>query len=301
MIEYGKAICYSGYRKGQCPDGKMPSKEQIREDLEILLADGYRYLRMYDPNEHARMVLETIRENKMPLQCIIGVDNYAEVNNPTCPDEKQEKSEQELKMNAERNDREVEKLIAMVKEFPEEIFAVSIGNENTPSWGKRIVPVERLMMHAKRFKETIDKPVTFCEGVLEWKSLQKLAELMDFISIHSYPLHYGNTIDEALEVNKKQYAEISALYPDKQVIFTELGWATKARDELKKSSSSEENQTRYIKEVTEWFEEDKIIGFIFEAFDESWKGEAEDSCECNWGLYYESRQPKPVIASLKSK
>lgn len=206
MIEYGKAICYSGYRKGQCPDGKMPSKEQIREDLEILLADGYRYLRMYDPNEHAR-----------------------------------------------------------------------------------------------RFKEAIDKPVTFCEGVLEWKSLQKLAELMDFISIHSYPLHYGNTIDEALEVNKKQYAEISALYPDKQVIFTELGWATKARDELKKSSSSEENQTRYIKEVTEWFEEDKIIGFIFEAFDESWKGEAEDSCECNWGLYYESRQPKPVIASLKSK
>lgn len=163
MIEYGKAICYSGYRKGQCPD------------------------------------------------------------------EKQEKSEQELKMNAERNDREVEKLIAMVKEFPEEIFAVSIGNENTPSWGKRIVPVERLMMHAKRFKEAIDKPVTFCEGVLEWKSLQKLAELMDFISIHSYPLHYGNTIDE------------------------------------------------------------------------SWKGEAEDSCECNWGLYYESRQPKPVIASLKSK
>ena len=68
MIEYGKAICYSGYREGQCPDGAMPSKSQIKEDMEILVADGYAYIRMYDPNEHARMVLETIRENKMPLQ-----------------------------------------------------------------------------------------------------------------------------------------------------------------------------------------------------------------------------------------
>ena len=44
-LEYGKAICYSGYREGQSPDGVMPTKAEIKEDLEILAADGYRYIR----------------------------------------------------------------------------------------------------------------------------------------------------------------------------------------------------------------------------------------------------------------
>ena len=76
-MEYGKAICYSGYREGQCPGGEIPSKEQIREDLKILAADGYTYIRMYDPNEHARRVLEIIREEKLPMKCLIGVDNFS--------------------------------------------------------------------------------------------------------------------------------------------------------------------------------------------------------------------------------
>lgn len=293
-LEYGKAICYSGYREGQCPDGEIPSKEQVKEDIGILAADGYRYIRMYDPNEHARRVLETIHEEHLPIRCLIGVDNYSEVNNPDCPWEKQEKSEEELAANAARNDAEVEKLIALVKEYPDEIFAVSVGNENTPDWGGRIVPVDRLIAHARRFKEALDKPVTFCEGAYEWKRLQELAKEVDFISIHSYPLHYGDRIEDALAVNKKQFAEIRELYPDKLVIFTELGWATKARDDHKKDRASEENQKRYIEEVNAWFEEEKIIGFLFEAFDEPWKGEDEASCERNWGLYYVDRTPKPA-------
>ena len=291
-IEYGKAICYSGYREGQSPMGEVPSIEQIEEDMNILVADGYRYIRMYDPNEHARRTLEVIRKNNLPIKCMIGVDNFTEVNNPNCPWDHRERPAEELAANAARNDAEVEKLIELVKEYPDEIFAVSVGNENTPSWGARIVKEERLIAHAKRFKEALDKPVTFCEGILEWKSLQELAKVVDFISAHCYPLHYGNTIDEALDVTQTQFAEICALYPDKQVIFTELGWSSNARDEQKVGKATEENQTRYLKEITEWFEEEKIIGFIFEAFDEPWKGEDVASCERNWGLYYVDRTPK---------
>ena len=36
-IDFGNAICYSGYRKGQSPvDGTYPSYEQVVEDLKIL-------------------------------------------------------------------------------------------------------------------------------------------------------------------------------------------------------------------------------------------------------------------------
>ena len=35
-IEAGKAICYSGFREGQQPGGKVPTYEEIKEDLLIL-------------------------------------------------------------------------------------------------------------------------------------------------------------------------------------------------------------------------------------------------------------------------
>lgn len=297
-LEYGKAICYSGYRAGQSPEGVIPGKVQIKEDLEILLGDGYRYIRMYDLNEHARRVLELIREEQLPMQCIIGVDHHSEVSNPNCPWDKQNIPADVLAANAVRNDAEVEKLIAMVKEFPEEIFAVSVGNENTPDWGARIVSEERLIRHAKRMKEVLDKPVTFCEGAPEWLKLSALAKELDFISVHSYPLHCGVKIEDALEMNRQHYAQVCEMNPGKQIVFTEIGWSTKARDDLKKDNASEENQKRYIEEVTKWLEKEQIIGFLFEAFDEPWKGEDEQSCERNWGLYYVDRTPKPAAVKL---
>lgn len=294
-MEYGKAICYSGYREGQNPGGEIPTKEQIKEDLEILAAEGYRYIRMYDPNDHAKRALEVIRENKLPMQCLIGVDNFPEVNNPNCPWDHTVHSEEELLANRKRNDAEVECLIALVKEYPNEVIAVSVGNENTPDWGGRIVPEARLVEHVKRFHEALEKPVTFCEGAGDWLRLKALAAEVDFLGIHSYPLHYGLPVEEALEANKKDYAKVREAYPDKFIVFTELGWSTKARDDRKKGNASEENQVRYIREIEQWFEEERIIGFIFEAFDEPWKGEAVESCERNWGLFDVNRKPKPVL------
>lgn len=295
MLEYGKAICYSGYREGQRPGGEIPSKEQIAEDLQLLVKTGYRYIRMYDPNEHAGRALEVIREEKLPLRCLIGVDNFAEVNNPDCPWDKTVYTEEQLAANRNRNDAEVEKLIALVKKFPEEVAAVSVGNENTPDWGARIVPEQRLVQHAKRLKEALQKPVTFCEGASDWLRLTALAKEVDFLGIHSYPLHYGTDIGNALTVNRQDFARVSEAYPDKIVVFTELGWSTKARDDHKKDRANAENQIRYIREIEDWFEKEKIIGFVFEAFDEPWKGETPESCERNWGLFYENRTPKPVL------
>lgn len=291
ILEYGKAICYSGYRLGQSPSTAVPTPEQIAEDLEILVNDGYRYLRMYDPNQHARLVLETIRAKNLPLKCMIGMDSFPEISNPNCPWDKQNFPEEILQQNRERNDGELDKLIAMVKEFDEEVLAVSVGNENTPSWGARLVPPERLLSHAKKLKEALNKPVTFCEGAFEWAHLQELGDYLDFISIHSYPYHYGDKIEDALAVNKRQYAEIKAQFPEKQVIFTEVGWSTNTTDNAE-NRSSVENQKRYITELNEWIEQAQVIAFLFEAFDEPWKGRSSVASECNWGLYTVDRKKK---------
>ena len=291
-LEFGKAICYSGYRKGQSPSTISPTKEQIEEDIMILHNDGYKYLRMYDPNEHARRVLEVIHEKRLPMKCMIGIDSKPEVNNPDCPFEKQSYTEEQLKAHIVRNDEELEKLILLVKEFPDEVAAVSVGNENTPLWGAHMVSEDRLIRHAKRLKEALDKPVTFCEGLGEWKLLKKLPLYMDIISIHTYPYHIGTPVSEALSVNKQHLLEAKELFKDKQVVITELGWSSSTSSVEKINRATLENERRYINDIKSWVDESKEIVFIFEAFDELWKGEHANSSECNFGLYNEQRKRK---------
>ncbi len=55
-LDYGNAICYSGYREGQYPGGTYPSYEEIKEDL-LILAKNWQYLRLYDCTPHAETVL----------------------------------------------------------------------------------------------------------------------------------------------------------------------------------------------------------------------------------------------------
>ena len=46
-FQYGRAICYSGFREGQHPGGHYPTYEQIKEDL-LILHKHWKYLRLYD-------------------------------------------------------------------------------------------------------------------------------------------------------------------------------------------------------------------------------------------------------------
>lgn len=292
QLLFEKAICYSGYRQGQSPKTVVPSIEEIREDLHIIANDGYKYIRMYDPNLHARRALEVIKEDNLPIKCMIGIDSDPEVNNPDCPFEDQHFTDEELAAHIARNDSELVKLVELVKEFDEQVLAVSIGNENTPVWGAHMVSEERLISHADYLHEHLNKPVTFCEGTFEWPNLTKLAEHLDFISVHSYPLHYGNTVDEAVALNKEHFANAKRLFPDKQVIFTEVGWTTMGNSQMVPGQACVENQQRYITELNQWLEEEQIIAFLFEAFDEPWKGSTPQKSECNWGLYKLDRTKK---------
>lgn len=299
MFEWGRAICYSGYREGQSPITCVyPTYEQIKEDLEILNQLGFKYIRMYDPVSYAEMTCQVIKDCGFDMKMMLGPGVQSEVNNPGCPWLKTNYSDEELRKRAEWNDSRIEDLIRIANKYPDVINAVSVGNENTPSWGANNVPVERLIAFAKRLKAGTGKPVTFNEGAFEWPNIPELAEHMDIISVHSYPLWYGNTVEEALEVNKTWYQKIKERYPDKPVLFSEVGWATDCVDfsQMKEGQANEENQKKYYEEFWEWADREKIIAYMFEAFDEPWKGgNNPNEAEKNWGIFREDRTPKLVM------
>ena len=70
-ITPGKAICYSGFREGQKPGGITPSYEEIKEDL-LILHKHWKYLRLYDCDQHAEIVLEVIQKEKLDFKIMLG-------------------------------------------------------------------------------------------------------------------------------------------------------------------------------------------------------------------------------------
>lgn len=296
---YGKSICYSGYRRNQSPrENVFPDKSEIEQDLTTLADMGFRYIRMYDPNEHARRVLQVITEKDLPLKCMIGIDPVAEYNNPGCAWATMY-TEAQLKENCSRNDAELRKLIDLANEYPKQIIAVSVGNENRPSWGSDLVTEKRLVSWVNILRENVSQMITYNEGAPEWPGNPELARAVDFISIHSYPVWNRVDRDKAVEFNRADRDKVQRLYPEKQVIFTECGWPTRCNDAMDRTQVSEDMQCAYLRDLVEWTEHEKIPVFLFEAFDEPWKGSSnEEEPEKHWGIFYEDRTPKKAVSVL---
>jgi exo-beta-1,3-glucanase (GH17 family) len=296
-IKPGLAICYSGFREGQEPGGEHPSYEQIKEDL-LILEKNWQYLRLYDCDQHAETVLEVIKKEKLNLKVMLGVYIVAEMNNYGCPWGGGVYSEEELIFNKSRNSLQVNKLIELANTYQDIIFSLSAGNEACVDWTDHYVPVDRVINFVKTIKASTIQPVTFCENYMPWlNKLKPLAEIVDFISIHTYPVWEYKNIHEALEYTKDNYNAVAELYPNKAVVITEAGWATNSNGRgIDPHNVSEEYQAIYYNDLINWNLEANILTFVFEAFDEPWKGSPDLlEPEKHWGLFYVDRTPKLVL------
>lgn len=294
---HGNAICYSGYREGQSPQaGIYPSYAEISEDLNIL-ANNWKFLRLYDCSPHAETVLEVIRRERLDFKVMLGLDMAAEMSNWNCP-WGAEYSEEILSANRQANSRQVDKLIALSSDYSDIVSSVSVGNEATVEWTDHMVPVESLLAYVRRIKHAINQPVTFCENYVPWTSkLEPLAAELDFISVHTYPAWEYRSIDDALEYTMQNYHDVVNHYPGKPVVITEAGWTTASNGRgLDSHNASEELQAIYYEQLLEWTTKEEILTFVFEAFDEPWKGSPDPlDPEKHWGLFTVDRTPKLVM------
>ena len=298
-ITPGNAICYSGFREGQNPGGIYPSYEEIKEDL-LILHNHWKYLRLYDCDQHTDIVLEVIEKENLNFKVMLGAYIVAEANNYGCPWEGSY-SEEQLEENKSINLKQIKKLIRTANNYPDIIFSLSAGNEACVDWTDHYVPVENVIRYVRMIKKEARQPVTFCENYLPW--LDKLKELVnevDFISIHTYPVWEYKNIHEAMEYTKQNYFSVADTYPNIPVVITEAGWTTYSNGRgICPSNVSEEYQSMYYNDLVNWSNEEGILTFVFEAFDESWKGSNETlEPEKHWGLFKVDRTPKFVMKEL---
>ena len=299
----GNAICYSGYRHGQSPDQQSyPSLDEIREDL-LILQENWRYLRLYDCSTHAQRVLQVIREDELDFKVMLGAYLGPEMNNFGCP-WGGTYTEDQLEASTLANSEEQERLVQLAREYQDIVFSVAVGNEATVDWTDHFVPVNHMIDYVRRVKRGISQPVTFCENYVPWQhKLRDLVAEVDFISVHTYPVWEYKHVHEALAYTKDNVESVARLYPGKPIVITEAGWATNSNGRgIQPHNSSQELQAIYYQDLMDWSRESGIMIFVFEAFDEPWKGSPDPmEPEKHWGLFTVDRQPKRVMQSVYAR
>jgi len=301
-IPLGLAVCYSGYREGQKPGDSYPSYEQVKEDL-LIVQKQWNYIRLYSCDQHSNTVLEVIQNEKLNLRVMLGAFIEAEVNNPNCPWGGSYNNLQ-LAQNIENNLFQMNKLIELANEYPNIIFSLSVGNEACVDWTDHLVPVESVIKYVEMVKSSTSQPVTFCENYVPWlDKLEPLVDIIDFISIHTYPVWEYKTIDEGMQYTIQNYNAVANKYPNKLVVITEAGWATRSNGlGIPTENVNPETQKIYYRALNNWSKSDSILTFVFEAFDEPWKGsEDPNEPEKHWGLFTVDRKPKLAMMPVSYK
>lgn len=296
------ALSYSGFRKGQHPDrgdgAKNPSEAQIIEDLNILLKEGFKLVRMYDCDTNTQMTLEVIKKHDLPMKVLLGIWLDAEISNhdgcgwltKPIPDSK-------LAKNRINNEIEVHTSIELANKYKDIVVAVNVGNEALVSWNDHMMSEKRVIQLVREVKANIQQPVTVAETHYWWRDYgANLAKELDFLGVHIYPLWEGKGIEKGMSFTIEGIEKVMQALPDKSIAIMEAGWATRANEFGDRAS--EANQKLYYDGLKKWSKDNNITVFFFEAFDEPWKGNENvpDAAEKNWGIYFEDRSPKLVLS-----
>jgi len=287
----GNAISYGCYRKGQAPGDNGPTKEQILEDLNIL-SEYWNLVRVYNADDDAQRILEVIRENNLPIKMMLGIWLENEIKHP------EKKNE---------NIQNVLRSIQIANRYKDIVIAVNVGNEAQVFWSWHKMNIVNQIRYIRAVRNNVSAPVTVADDYNFWNKPEgkQVADELDFIVTHIYPLWNGKTLYTAIPWMDSTYKDLQKRYPEKQIVLGETGWATTYNTEKKgdgeqgsliKGEVGLTAQEKYLIKHNEWVNKNKVTTFLFEAFDEPWKGGGENSgpneIEKHWGVFDENRTPK---------
>ncbi len=284
----GNGISYGAYRDGESP-GDLTSKANILEDLRII-AERWNLIRLYGSGRQARNILEVIRDNGLPIRVMQGAWLSAH-------------------QTPAENREQVEGAIELANRFADIVVAVNVGNEIFVDWSwHRMSDMDEVIGYIREVRAGIGQPVTVADDYNFWNKQRayRIAAEIDFIGLHAYAFWNDKTIDEAMSWTRSIYRDIQRRHPQHPIAYTETGWPTSrvygdgSYEGGLTGVAGEDQQKTFFEQYDNWVENERVVSFYFEAFDEKWKGGFDganpmDKAEKHWGLYYSDRRPKKAL------
>lgn len=292
----GSGVSFSPFRDGQSPDGAKPSDAQILADLRLVVR-YWNLIRMYDSSGVTERTVQLIREHQLPIRMIVG----AWLETTDTPERQR------------RNREELDSVVRLANTYPDVVIAVAIGNEACVNWSGHRTEPANIARWAREVRAAVKQPVTSADDYNFWNKPEShgVAAELDFIILHGYALWNGRPLAEGMSWLAEQYDAAVRFHAGIPVIIGETGWATsndpsrsKLGEEgaLMKAEASVAAQESYLRQHYRWVNERRVPTFLFEAFDENWKGGGEQTpariAEKHWGVFDSQRRPKASFEAI---
>ena len=333
------AMSYGGYRYAD--HNIEPTLDELKEDMKLLSAMGVKMLRTYKVHKpQAANLLQAISELKEvdpKFEMYVMLGAWIDCKNAWTD------KEPDHNFESEANKPQIEETIRLANKYPNIVKVIAVGNEAMVKWAASyyVQPavilkwVNHLQELKKEGKLSKDLWITSSDNFASWggggdeyhvEDLNKLIKAVDFISMHTYPMHdthyqpefwqkpfAGDFMTDLEKIdasmlrakeyamtqyqNVKMYMESQGV--NKPIHIGETGWASfsdghygaygsKACDEYK--------EALYYKHMRDWTNEAGMSCFYFEGFDEPWKGgENSGNSEKHFGLFKVDGRAKYVL------
>lgn len=262
-------LCFSPFREGQNPEtGMFPTVVHIQEDISILHGMT-QAVRTYG-NDNVLYDIPEICKNA-GVECYVG---------------------SWISDDAQWNQSVVDDLVTVTDSNYVTTKALLVGNEYL-LW-RSFSSETTLISLINQVKAAVDVPVSTAETYNIWLDHPNLTAAADFIGAHIHPYWEGIVIDNAAQHVIDKYNLLKQTYPTKDVVILEVGWPSEG-PAYGGAVPSAVNQERFIREFIYLAKQNDIKYFLFEAFDEPWKGKYSE-VEKHWGLWDKDRVLKPVLS-----
>lgn len=197
------AICYGGYR-GTTRD-TIPSLIQVKDDLKLMSAMGIKILRTYNTRfteiDTILKAISHLKEEQPNFEMYVMLGVWIDCKNAWSLAEPKHEEE-----NVEANTLEIEKAVALAKQYPDIIKIISVGNEAMVKWATSYFVVPSIILkwvnHLQTLKTKGALPkelwITSSDNFASWgggdssyhtNDLKRLYAAVDYVSIHTYPMH----------------------------------------------------------------------------------------------------------------
>ncbi len=336
------AISYGGYRKSS--RDFQPTIEELKEDMRILHAMNIRVLRTYNVQlAHTSNILKAIRELKKEdsnFEMYLMLGAWMDCLNAW--------TDRPVNHNVEsaQNAEEINRAVALANQYPDIVKIIAVGNEAMVKWATSYFVQPNVILkwvsHLQALKQTGKLPkdiwITSSDNFASWgggdpqyhtDDLTKLIKAVDYVSVHTYPMHdthynpvFWGVFGEEIELSSLKRIDIAmnratkyaasqhdsvanymkSLGISKPIHIGETGWASASNGFYgsKGSKATDEyKEALFYNNMRQWTNQNNMSCFYFEAFDEPWKdAHNKGGSENYFGLFTVEGKAKYVLWDL---